>query len=125
MRSYKPWYRKATNTWDVEVAGKQNPPGKHPEELPPPKKGKNGWVPPPERLTAFARLMACDPANLPKHEEIKVSQVCDLFLNWSQKHHKPDTYNWYRYFLQSFSDKFGQLARDLKPLHVTRWLNAK
>lgn len=125
MRPYKPWYRKATNTWYVEVGGKQNPLGKHPEDLPLPKKGKNGWVPPPEITTAFHRLMAYDPANLPKTATIRVCQVCDLFLDWSSKHHKPDTYKWYRYFLQNFSDQHGQLsAHDIKPLHVTKWIDA-
>jgi hypothetical protein len=84
-RPYKPWYRQATNTWYVEISGKQNPLGKHPEGLPPPKKGKNGWVPPPEIMTAFHRLMASDPANLARPQEIKVCQVCDLFLDWSEK----------------------------------------
>ena len=120
MRPYSPWYRKATNTWYVEVGGKQVPLGKHPERLGTPKKGKNGWVPPPEIATAFHRLMASDPANLPKPEDVKVAVVCDLFLGWSQRHHKPETYEWYRHFLQDFCESYGVMAA----ADVTRWLDA-
>lgn len=125
MRPYRPWYRKGTNTWYVEVKGSQAPLGKHPEELPPPRKGKNGWSPPAEIMTAFHRLMASDPASVPRAEEVRVCVVCDLFLDWSSKHHKPDTFRGYKDFLQDFCDMFGTLlAKDLKPLHVTRWLDA-
>jgi integrase len=69
--------------------------------------------------------MASDPANLPKASDIKVCQVCDLFLDWSEKHHEPDTYHGYRDFLQDFCEMYGTLlAKELKPLHVTRWLDA-
>ena len=44
------------------------------------KKSKAGWTPPPQILDAFYELMATDPANLPKAEDILTSQVCDLFL---------------------------------------------
>jgi integrase len=125
MRLYRPWYRAQTNTWYVEVLGKQQPLGKHPNHLGPPKKGKAGWNPPPEIMTAFHRLMAEDPANLPKAGEVRVAVVCDLFLDWSQKHHEPGTYEWYRHFLQDFCESYGAMpAADLKPLHVTRWLDA-
>lgn len=125
MRPRKPWYRASKNKWYVVVGGKKVPLGPHPEGAPPPKKGKGGWSPPPEIMTAFHRLMAQDPASLPKAEDVKVCQVLDLFLAWSEKHHKPDTYGWYLRFLQDFADLFGMLpARELKPLHVTRWLDS-
>ena len=126
MRPRKPWYCAQTKTWYVEVAGKQEPLGRHPDGLPPPKKGKNGWVPPPEVVTAFHRLLASDPASVPRPQEVKVCQVCDLFLCWSEKHHRPGTYGWYLHFLQNFCDLFGALpAAELKPLHVTRWLDSR
>lgn len=125
MRPYKPWFRKATNSWYVEIAGRQQPLGKHPDGCQPPRKGKNGWNAPPEIMTAFHRLMAADPVTLPKSQEIQVAQVCDLFLCYSNKHHKPETYNWYRYFLQTFCEQFGTLlVADLKPLHASRWLDS-
>jgi integrase len=125
MRPRKPWYRASKKKWFVEIDGRKVPLGRHPEGAPPPKKGKNGWNAPSEIMTAFFKLMASDPTILPRAEEIKVCQVCDLFLDWSAKHHKPETYAWYLHFLQSFSNLHGLLgAAELKPLHVTRWLDA-
>ncbi len=96
--------------------------------MPPPKKRKRGYPPPkpPKEIEqAYYRLMAADPANLPKAADLKVCQVCDLFLDYSEKHHAADTYRGYKDFLQDFSELYGTLlARDLKPLHVSRWLDA-
>jgi integrase len=125
MPVYRPWYRAQTNTWYVEVKGSQVPLGKHPDNLPRPRKGKSGWNPPEAILLAFHRLMAADPANVPRADDMKVCVVCDLFLDWSEKHHKPDTFRGYQDFLQDFCELFGTLlAKDLKPLHVTRWLDS-
>src|SRR5205085_4227627 len=69
------------------------------------------------------RLMASGAARLPAAPH--VATVCDLFLDYSQKHHAPDTYRGYRDFLQDFCETYGTLrGSDLKPLHVTRWLDA-
>ncbi len=125
MRPLKPWYRKSKGKWYVEIRGKQNPLGAHPEDAPPPKKWRNGWNAPPQIMGAFHKLMAADPAAIPKTDELRVCQVFDLFLDYSEKHHKPETYRGYRDFLQDFSEMYGTLlARELKPLHVTRWLDA-
>lgn len=126
MRPRKPWYWAEKNGWYVVVVGKRVPLGPHPDGLPPPRKGKGGWNAPPEVMTAFYKVMAQDPASLPKPDQIKVCQVLDLFLGWSQKHHEPGTYDWYLYFLQNFCDLFGAMpAAEVKPLHVTRWLDSR
>jgi hypothetical protein len=79
----------------------------------------------PEIMTAYHRLLAPDPATMPKAEAVKVCSVCDLFLEWSAKRHKTDTYSWYQFFLQNFCDKYGLLtAVEIKPLHVTRWIDS-
>lgn len=125
MRQYKPWYRASKDKWFVEIDGKQCPLGKHPEGAPAPRKGKGGWNAPPEIKAAFHKLIASNPANVPKSTEIKTCQVCDLFLDWSKLHNEPKTYEGYLAFLQDFSESYGLLdAKDLKPLHVTRWLDA-
>jgi integrase len=73
---------------------------------------------------AFHRLMA-DGADLPPPAKLTAAKCCDLFLDWSQKHNTPQTYAWYRGYLQSFCDLFGSVpALDLKPFHVTRWLDS-
>jgi len=69
--------------------------------------------------------MASDPANLPKPDVILTAQVCDLFLSHSERHNEQATFAWYRHFLQSFCGLYGRLpAAGLKPIHVTRWLDA-
>jgi integrase len=56
---------------------------------------------------------------------LQVAEVCDLFLEWSSRHNDQRTYDWYRSFLQDFCDSRGGLdATELKPFHVTRWLDA-
>ena len=128
MRPNHPWYWAAKNAWFVEIGDTRHNLGKHPDNVPPPKKRKRGDPPPkpPKEIEqAFYRLMAADPASLPKAAEVKVCQVCDLFLDYSEKHHAADTYRGYKDFLQDFCELYGTLtARDLKPLHVTRWLDA-
>jgi integrase len=125
MRPYKPWYRPCRDTWFVEIAGKQQALGKHPETALPPKKSKNGWNAPPEIMAAFHKLMAAGTGKLPDADALRVATICDLFLDYSEKHHTPDTYRGYKDFLQDFCELYGTLlAKDLKPLHVTRWLDA-
>lgn len=126
MRQPKPWYRAALGAWYVEHLGKQVRLGGHPDGAPPPKKSKAGWNAPPPILDAFYKLMAADPARLPRPDAILAAQVCDLFLDHSERHNDPATYKWYRHFLQSFCKLHGRVpARDLKPIHVTRWLDAQ
>ncbi len=128
MRPTHPWYWAEKNAWFVEVGDTRHRLGKHPENVPPPKKRKRGDLPPkpPHEIEqAYFRLMATDPAHLPKAAEVKVCQVADLFLDYSEKHHEPATYGSYKTFLQDFCDMYGTLLRrELKPLHVTRWLDA-
>jgi integrase len=126
MRPHHPWFRAAANAWYVEVGNQQQFLGKHPDGVPKPRKRKRGDPPPhpPKDIeAAYYRLMASGADKLP--ENPAVATVCDLFLDFSQKHHAPDTYRGYRSFLQDFCEMYGSLAgRDLRPLHVTRWLDA-
>lgn len=147
MKQQKPWYHDGRG-WYVCVHGRQVPLGKHPEGAPPPKRHpRTGeWNPPPEIVTAFSKLMA-GPVALPPPELLKVAHVCDLFLSAvcpyveapmkqpkagdpqpplkANATHDVRTYWWYRKFVQSFCDLYGGLlALDVKPLHVTAWLDA-
>ena len=124
MKKPKPWYRASKSAWYVEHNFKQVRLGEHPEGVAPPKKTKSGWNTPQPILDAFYKLMATDPANLPKPDRIKAALICDLFLDHSQKHHAPDTYGNYQRFLQSFCGLYGRNpAAELKPFHVTRWMD--
>jgi integrase len=125
VRQPKPWFRSALNAWYVEHNNKQVRLGEHPEGAASPKKTKGSWNAPQAILDAFYKLMASDPANLPKQAQILTVQVCDLFLDHSEKHNEEATYIWYKHFLQSFSNLYGRLpAHELKPIHVSRWIDA-
>ena len=128
MRPHHPWFRSATNSWYVEIGGQQQFLGNHPVDTPQPRKRKRGDPaprPPVEIEKAYHRLMASSAGKLPEAEKLHVATVCDLFLDFSQKHHTPDTYRSYQDFLQDFCTTYGMLlAADLKPLHVSRWLDS-
>lgn len=78
-----------------------------------------------EAYRAFCRVVADHEGDAPAPQAMTVAAVCDLFLDHSQKHHAPDTYSLYRYYLQDFCETHGRrMAVDTKPFHVTRWLDA-
>jgi integrase/recombinase XerC len=69
--------------------------------------------------------MANGSGKLSESDTLRVATVCDLFLDNSEKHHVLDTFRWYKDYLQAFCDLYGTLlVQDLKPLHVSRWLDA-
>ncbi|WP_425618018.1 tyrosine-type recombinase/integrase [Anatilimnocola sp. NA78] len=50
--------------------------------------------------------------------------VCEAFLGWAEKNVDSKTYAGYGTYIRSFCDEYGHIrARDLKPFHVTRWLD--
>jgi integrase len=110
----EPWYRASKNAWYVQLDGSQIRLAKGPKD----DTEKAAW-------DAFYRLMGSDLKELPPKDKLRTAELCSLFLDFSDKHHSPDTFENYRHFLRSFVKSFGdKLAADLKPLHVTRWLDA-
>jgi integrase len=113
MRTPKPFYRSFNDTWYVQLGKRQIPLAK----------GKANER---EAYRRYYDVMAEQPTGampgpLPK---AKVAVVCDQFLDWCQKHNAPRTYDWYREFLQDFCEHCGKMAvSDLKPFHVTKWLD--
>src|SRR5438105_3785673 len=59
---------------------------------------------------AFCRLLAEQDGKLPEPEQLIVATVCDLFLDFSQAHHRPASFDWYKKFLQEFCGLYGRLA---------------
>jgi len=112
MRTHKPWYRASHDWWYVEINGKQ-------EKL---AKGRENEK---AAYDAFYKLMASGGVKQPAPATVRVATVCNLFLEHSQKYHASDTYRWYKDYLQDFCESYGTInALELKPLHVTRWLDA-
>ena len=108
----KPWYRASKDAWYVEFNGRQIRLAK-------------GLANEKEARDAFYKLMANGSGKLPDADTLRVATICDLFLDHSQKQHIPDTYSWYRGYLQDFCNLYGTLlVPDLKPLHVSKWLDS-
>src|SRR5437763_1048096 len=110
MRFPKPFLRAATQTWDVQI-------GRRPDAL----RQERG-----KAFHHYKEIILHEEGKPAKPQQrLKVAEVCDLFLDWSSRHNDQRTYDWYKSFLQGFCDSWGGLdATELKPFHVTRWLDA-
>jgi integrase len=139
MRQPKPFFRKFTNSYYVQLGKKQV-------------KLADGPQSPQNEAKAYQeyyRLMA-EQAGAPVKDVLPkatVRRLCDLFLTSvcpyegeppkkmparkapqpplkENASHGVRTYWWYREYLQSFCDAVGKLpVAELKPLHVNRWLD--
>jgi integrase len=80
----------------------------------------------PAALKRFHELMAQEAvATSPESPDATVASLCEQFLDWSHRNNKPPTYDYYRFFLQDFCNRYATLrVVELKPFHVTRWLDS-
>jgi integrase len=111
MRFPKPFFRESKAAWYVQFGRRQFSLG-------------------PNRKKAFRRYK-----QLLLHERGKiacassaltVSELADVFLEWSKRHNDARTYEWYKMFLQDFCDSYGALkSMVIRPFHVTRWLDSR
>jgi len=106
-RTPKPWWWKARRIWAVTIAGKRHMLG-------------------PDKEAAdrkFHALMA-----KPKPQRVaadSVYAIIDSFLEWTQKHRAPRTYEWYHQRLQWFVETIPNLSADeFRPFHVQQWVDA-
>jgi integrase len=109
MRQPKPWYRKQTDSWYVQIGPKQHflAKGKDSEKA---------------AYAAYHRIMAETKPVEP--DRLTTAKVCDLFLGWSEKHNSPETFEWHRAFLQEFCTTHGDKpAAGVIPHHLTTWLD--
>jgi len=78
-----------------------------------------------EAYRSFCRLMADEGQIEPSSTNQSVATICDLFLEASLRTNQPTTYDWHRYYLQSFCERHGRLiSGDVKQFHVAKWLDA-
>jgi integrase len=121
----EPWFRKQTWSWYVELPdGTQKKLGKHPSETPP-VKGKRGWNPPKAIAEAWMAVMR-ENGHVLAAKDIPVRQLFDEFLDHVRATVKPDTWNWYRVFVQDFADHFPALkATAVTETHVQKWLKSE
>jgi len=118
MRLPKPYWKKSHNCWYADIDGKTR--RLDPDET----KAKD----------VFKKLLAesndHDSAEALAGTDATVQDLIEEFLAWTEKHREPLTLKSYqRYFSGkgSFSDYVGPKLRirDLKPFHVTRWLDER
>jgi len=65
-------------------------------------------------------------AEAPQSSGARVADISEAFLLWSERHQSSETYRGYHFYVQSFCEACGYVpARDLKPYHVTQWIDSK
>ena len=103
-RRPKPWFWKARDGWYVTIGGERHPLGQD--------KG--------EAYERFYALM-----RQPQQRKVSsetLAAIVDAFLEWVLNNRSPETYEWYRYRLQRFLDRYPDLRTDdLRPFHVETW----
>lgn len=104
MRVPKPWLRKQTKTWYVQIDGRQVALGKDKEAA----------------MRKFHALMAGRRSG----EVHRVDELFDAYLEFVQRNRAPETYQRYRKCLSDFNRSVpNKRIHDLKPHDVQRWLD--
>jgi integrase len=104
----KPFFKKARRSWYVQIDRKQIKLGCDKEKA----------------FLQYHQLMQ-QPAELATASPESVVNIIDAFLEWTERNRAPDTYEWYRYRLQRFVDKYPDMrVSALKPFHVEEWVEA-
>lgn len=103
----KPFFKQARKSWYVQIDRKQIKLG-------------------PDRDEAFRQYhqLMQQPAEQVAASPESLVNIIDAFLDWTERNRAPDTYEWYRYRLQRFVDKYPDMkVSSLKPFHVEEWVD--
>lgn len=103
----QPFFRKSTQSWYVQLNGKQIPLGK-------------------DRDKAFEKYHTIMLGRQPIATDISVRQALGMFLTWCEGHRSTRTYEWYRDHLKRFREYIDETlaVANLKPHHVETWVDA-
>jgi hypothetical protein len=103
----KPFFKKARGLWYVEIDRKQIKLGSDREEA----------------FRQYHQIML-----QPRPKTVtptSLAAIVDAFLEWVEKHRSPETYEWYRYRLQRFCERYPDICTgDLRPFHVQQWVDS-
>jgi integrase len=107
MRVPKPYLRKQTSTFYVQLHGRQINLGKDEQAA---------WK-------QYHELMAIEPLKITY--DYTVAELVDRFLAWVNPNQAERTYEFYQTRLQAFIDYIGKSIKisELQPFHVTQWLS--
>ena len=107
----QPWFRPGRKTWYVTVGGVQH--NLHTAD----------------KDEAFKRWHAVmsQPAESAEPVPTTVIEVLAVFVDWSEKNQKVETFEWHRHYLRRFEKTIPRtlFVTELKPLHVTKWLDVE
>lgn len=104
----EPWWREDRQAWFVQIDRKRHNLGRN---------KKKAWQ-------RFHTLMAEPPKRASIIASDSLLTVIEAFLEWSQHHRSPDTYEWYRYRLERFAKTYPDLrVGELRPYHVQEWVD--
>jgi hypothetical protein len=111
-RPNKIWFRKDIGWWMVTLGGKKVrlAEGKANKKLAEQK---------------FHGLKAVTP-NAPESTAARVADLIEAFLVWSKFHRSAETNRNHVWYVQAFAEHSGYLlASDVRPIHLTRWIDGK
>lgn len=110
MRQPKPWYRKSTRSWYVQVGRKQVRLGRDKQAA---------WA-------KYYKLMSV-PRGAESEGKITIATLVGLYLAWCEKNRAPSTYEKNRLHLRGFMKCVSKtlLVSDLKPHYVQRWIDTR
>ena len=111
-RPRKPWFRKSTGWWMVEIGGRQL-------------RLANGRERKAEAERKYHTLMAEIAANPPVDGgDPTVASIIDAYLDFAQHRDSPRTFYERKLILQQFVDAHGfRRVKDCLPYHMTTWLD--
>jgi integrase len=106
MREPKPFFRKQTKTWYVQIGKKQHNLG-------------------PDEEVAKQKYHALMSGRQPITDDTIVYAVLFQFLGWDKQHREKSTHEFYKRHIVSFAEYVGEMLTvgELKPFHVTNWLD--
>ncbi len=109
----RPWWRKTNKAWYATIDGKQQLLCKAKSKSD--RKGQDKAAEELQKLLAVRQNIGHDAT---------IAGVLEEFLGWSQANQAASTYRWYKELLQSFLDHVTvAFVRQLKPIHITKWLD--
>jgi len=107
MRQPKPFFRRQTKSWYIQIGKRQINLGRDKEQA---------W-------NKYHEIMS-DDCDL-NYYQATIAQLLDAYLDWCQKRRSEGTYDNNLRYCKSFVDCIGKKLRirQLKPMHVTRWID--
>lgn len=106
------WFRKDTGWWMTTLAGKK-------VRLAQGRANRKGAE------HKFHELKAVG-ARIPESPTARIADVLDAFLDWAQRHLSSESLRNLKWYGEMFAEHSGYLlAAEIKPIHLTRWIDGK